>query len=189
MLFPYYLKTSQCTEWLKKCQAQQTALEQQLQQSQEQLKQCEKQLANTEEQVKTCEEKLRYTFLAIVMKWETQNQDVDLHVVDMDGYEFYFERHNRNQEHFQGIMAELSVDTVNGPGIEIWENPKVKKGVYKVYLNLYARHGNLQNPVVKSNLYYRDGSRKLPDTVLTQERYKSLIATVEVKDDGTVEVR
>ncbi len=66
-------------------------------------------------------------------------------------------------------MQELSVDTTNGPGIEIWEEPRAQPGRYKIYLNLYSRNDNSQNPLVKTTIYYRDGGKKLPDITLIQE--------------------
>jgi uncharacterized protein YfaP (DUF2135 family) len=153
-----------------------------------QLSELRSQLAQTQQQLQKCHDRLSYTFLSVVLKWETQNQDVDLHVIDTEGHEFYYQQHNRGRAEFPAVDAELSVDTIKGPGVEIWENSRAKPGIYKIYANLYSRHHNSENPVVKSNLYYRDGAKKLPDLTLTQEgpNQKKLIAVVEVNSEGEV---
>lgn len=170
ILFPYYQKHADVEKQLSELRSQ---------------------LAQTQQQLQQCHDRLSYTFLSVVLKWETQNQDVDLHVVDTEGHEFYYQRHNRNRTDFPSVETELSVDTIKGPGVEIWENSRAKPGRYKIYANLYNRHGNSENPVVKSNLYYRDGAKQLPDLTLTQEgeNQKTLIAVVEVNSGGEVVVQ
>jgi len=194
---------SECTAQLQQCEAQRAELqenittlaaenrqlEQRLQECQAQNSHLQGQIDSLEQQVKSCHEKLKQTFLAVVIKWATDKQDVDLHIIDVAGNEFYYSRHNRDRSHFSNSNAELSVDTTNGPGIEIWEEPRAQPGRYKIYLNLYSRNDNSQNPLVKTTIYYRDGGKKLPDITLTQERRKQLVATVEVNADGSVEVR
>jgi len=188
VLFPYYLKNSEII-------ARMSAQRQELEQSQQQLSECTAQRAelqgqidSLEQQVNNCHEKLKQTFLAVVIKWATDKQDIDLHVVDVAGNEFYYSQHNRDRSHFRHSNAELSVDTTNGPGIEIWEESRAQPGRYQIYLNLYSRNDNSENPLVKTTIYYRDGGKKLPDITLTQERRKQLVATLEVNADGDVVV-
>jgi len=193
----------ECTLQRKQCETQRTQLQerithleqensrqaQQLQECQAQQSNLKGQISALQQEIKNCQEKLKQTFLAIIMKWTTNRQDIDLHLIDTEGNEFYFERHNRNRAHFRNSSAELSVDTTKGPGIEIWENPRAKPGHYKLYANLYARHGNSKNPLVKSTVYYRDGAKKLREITLTQEKQKQLIAIIEVNAEGDVVVR
>jgi hypothetical protein len=176
---------NRCTTQRHQCEQERSQMQRQL----EQASQCEEQLASLQGELESCQEKLAHTFLAVVLKWATADHDVDLHVVDTNGNEFYFGRHNRTRSDFSNSNAELSVDTTSGPGIEIWENPHAKPGNYKIYANLYARNGNSANPLVTTNLYYRDGSLSLPDMTLTREGNKISIATVEVKRNGEVIVR
>lgn len=159
---------------LKKCQQQRSQKTQQLQRCQQQKRQCEAQLQGT--------------FLTLVLKWTTERQDVDLHVQDPQGNTFFYKKHNRNGVHFKS-RAELSVDSVQGPGIEIWEYPQARAGTYQIYANLYDRVGNVANPVIKTTLYYRGGSKKLPQVTLTQEDKKRLIATVYVSKQGKVSIQ
>ena len=192
ILLPYYLKAGDAEKLVVKLRAENAQLTQLLKQTQQQLEhanQYKRQLASLQGELENCHEKLEHTFLAVVLKWATSKQDVDLHVVDTDGNEFYFSKHNRSRSDFPSSNAELSVDTIKGPGIEIWEIPLAKTGIYKIYANLYSRHGNTSNPLVKTNLYYRDGALPLRDVTLTTEGNKVLIAIVEVKIGGEVVVR
>lgn len=170
ILFPYYQKNAKIVEDLNKTKNQ-------LAQTQQQLQQCE-------QQRQICEEKLRKTFLAVVMKWATNQQDIDLHVIDTQGREFYYQ-----QKRFIGSNAELSVDTTRGPGIEIWEHPQAEPGEYKVYVNLFARNDNAENPRILTTVYYRDGAKKLPDLILSTEQQKKLVAIIQVNSDGDVVIQ
>jgi F0F1-type ATP synthase membrane subunit b/b' len=176
---------------LSECQTQQAQTQRQLQeceqansQNQNQMEQCEQARQQCEQQRQTCEEKLSRTFLAVVMKWATSQQDVDLHVIDTQGREYYYQ-----QKRFSGSEAELSVDTTRGPGIEIWENPHAKVGEYKVYANLYARNDNEKNPKVLTTVYYRDGSKKLRNITLSAVQQKKLVAIIKVNSDGEVHIQ
>ncbi len=189
VLFPYYLKNAEIVEKM-------SVLRQELAKAQEQnpqLEKCQTQKSNLQSEIKTlkrdlknCHQKLRQTFLAVVMKWETKRQDIDLHIIDPNNNEFYYKKHNRTRSHFPNVNAELSVDTIKGPGIEIWENQRIKQGLYNVYAKLYARKGNRKNPVVRTTIYYRDGSKKLPNITLHETNKKKLIATIEINAEGEV---
>ncbi|HEC83880.1 MAG TPA: hypothetical protein ENI48_01345 [Thioploca sp.] len=193
----------ECTAQREQCEAQRselqarvTRLERENRQFEQQLQECRAQNANLQgqinslqQEVENCHEKLKQTFLAVVMKWATDKQDVDLHMIDADGNEFYYSQHNRERSHFRSSNAELSIDTTNGPGIEIWEEPRAKPGRYRIYANFFSRNGNSKNPLVKSTIYYRDGSKKLRDVTLTHEKRKKLVAIVEVNAEGDVVVR
>ncbi len=195
ILFPYYQKNAKIVEELNKIkntlaktQQQLTTCQTQQQKIQNRLQTCEQKRQECEQQKQACENKLKQTFLAIVLKWTTLKQDVDLHVIDTEGNEFYYSTHNRERNDFPNSDAELSVDTTQGPGIEIWENPLAKTGDYKIYINLYTRHGNAKNPTVKTTVYYRDGSKKMHDVTLSTEGHKVLVATVNVNSEGDVTV-
>lgn len=196
ILFPYYMKNADIVErmsvlrqQLEKTQQQNTQLQQTLQKCQTQTVNSQGKINSLKQDFKNCQQELQQTFLAVVMKWQTQQQDVDLHVIDPNNNEFFYKKHNRNRNHFPNVNAELSVDTIKGPGIEIWENPLAKQGIYKIYTKLYARKGNIENPVVKTTIYYRNGSKKLPNITLIKTANKKLIATIEVNADGDVTIR
>ncbi len=111
-----------------------------------------------------------------------------MHVIDPAGNEFYYQKNNRTGRDFPGAEAELSVDSIHGPGVEAWQTGKAKPGIYKVYANLFNPDGNNEQPVIYSSVYYRDGGKKLREITLTRASQEKdvLIATFEVKDSGEV---
>lgn len=102
---------------------------------------------------------------------------------------FYFSKNNRNRQDYPSSSAELSVDTIKGAGIEIWEQPKAKIGLYKIYYNLYSRHGGVNSTTITGNIYYRNGMKKLPKITLNQENKKVLVATVRLDGQGDVHLQ
>lgn len=158
--------------------------------AEQQLQQCKADLQKAKTEAEQCKERLKETFLAIVFKWDTQKQDVDLHVIDPAGNEFFYKKHNRERNDFPSVDAEISVDQQVGPGVEVWEYYKAVSGTYKIYANLFDRHGNSANPKIKTAVYYRDGVKKLQEKTLTQagENQKVLLGTIKVNADGEVEI-
>jgi len=130
------------------------------------------------------EQRLAKTFLVIYIRWNTKKQDVDLHVIDPSGAEFYFKRKT-----IPGRPGELSEDSEVGPGNELWEILSAPPGEYRVYAQLYNQHGNLDVPTVRGRAIYRDGSAALSQVRLTEVRKKVQMATIVVRADGSVQVR
>ena len=159
--------------------AGQAEAREELQQAQSELQQCQAKLD-------AYEEKLSRTFLAIVIQWSTGRHDVDLHVIDVTGEEFYYQ-----EKTISGRPGELSADTALGPGVEIWEVPEAPAGEYRVLYNFYDHNGNTdEDPTVKGGVYHRDGHHRLNDRTLTTlvRDHAVLAAVVTVKDDGSVEI-
>ena len=129
-------------------------------------------------------QQLAKTFLLVHIQWATQYQDIDLHVVDPSGAEFFFERKT-----IPGRPGALSVDSQLGPGNEVWSNPSASPGDYRIYANLFNRHGVNDTPTVTGSVIHRDGSTALPPTPLPSNRQKFLIATATVGADGRVSLR
>ena len=133
---------------LRECRARELSCRQELEvasRNAEGLRSCQAQL-------NACKEKLSKTFLAVVIQWATKEHDVDLHVIDPEGEEFYYQRKT-----IIGRPGELSADTINGPGVEIWEVPEAPTGKFRVLYNLYSLNGNERAAVVKGGVYHRDG--------------------------------
>ena len=130
-----------------------------------------------------CQKRLSKTFLAVVIQWATRSHDVDLHIVDPAGKEFYYVN-----KRFSGHPGELSADTTVGPGVEIWEVPAALPGKYRVLYNLYKKGGNDAPAVVKGGVYHRDGHDRLGERRLTREGRKEMVAEITVGDDGDVEI-
>jgi cell division protein FtsB len=175
ILVPYYRKD--LAAQIRRLQETVAELRQEVDETREELE-------TAERRVEELEERLAKTFLVVLMKWTTDRQDVDLHVVDPTGAEFYFQRRTN-----PGRPGELTEDDLAGPGNEIWSVPEAPPGEYRIYYNLYSRSGNPGNPEVTGRVFFRDGSRELRTTRLTQERVKVLVATVVVGADGGVAFR
>lgn len=143
-------------------------------------------LQDAEHEAKQCKERLKNTFLAVILKWRTKGQDIDMHIFDPDGNIFYFKKNNRDRTDFPTVNAEISVDQIKGPGVEVWEYYEARKGLYKIYAMLYSRNGNTNNPIIKTSVYYRDGVRLFPKISLTTVKKKVLVGTIEVDEDGNV---
>jgi hypothetical protein len=125
----------------------------------------------------------RIRFVSASLRWETQNQDVDLHVVDPRGNEFSY-----RQPRISGAPGELTQDNTRGPGTEIWQTFDLYDGVYRFYADLFARHGNSASPSVTLKILYRDGVITIPPVTLQIEQQRVLLAAVRVSPDGSVTV-
>ncbi|HEY8025414.1 MAG TPA: DUF2135 domain-containing protein [Burkholderiaceae bacterium] len=70
--------------------------------------------------------------LRVVLMWDTDGTDLDLHVISPDGeHVFYGHRSSANG-------GALDVDVTTGYGPEIYANPSPAEGVYHVYVNYYG---------------------------------------------------
>ncbi len=70
--------------------------------------------------------------LRVVLSWDSDGTDLDLHVVSPDGeHVFYGNRVSKNG-------GALDVDVTTGFGPEIYANPAPGKGVYHVFVNYYG---------------------------------------------------
>ena len=152
-----------------------------LAQAQEELAQAQEELAQAQAEL---EEAAKANFMVVIMSWSTAD-DVDLHVTDPAGNEFYYEE----KEH-PGSEAKLEVDVINGPGNEIWLHPKVTPGDYVVeYVYFTDRTGV---PVrVRGTVLHRDGRIELPEVTLRSANRdrKWPVAVLRVSaEDGRVQV-
>jgi uncharacterized protein YfaP (DUF2135 family) len=74
--------------------------------------------------------------LRVVLSWDSDGTDVDLHVVTPDGGHGYYG--NRVLEN----GGALDVDVTTGYGPEIFSMPRLLAGTYQVYVNYYGGYGN-----------------------------------------------
>ena len=135
-------------------------------------------LQETREALRTA---LKKKYLLLVISWATQD-DVDLHVVDPDGREFYYD-----DREFPGSPARFEEDNIQGPGNEIWLHPEVAPGQYRIYYKLYNQRTSSVS--VRGLILHPDGREEIPSRLLSRGGEKPLIAVVHVGDDGTIEVR
>ncbi|WPL17897.1 hypothetical protein Thiowin_02940 [Thiorhodovibrio winogradskyi] len=127
--------------------------------------------------------RLARTFLVLYIRWNTRD-DVDLHVIDPSGAEFYFEHKTR-----PGRPGELSEDTVNGPGNEVWEVRDTPPGGYRIFARLYKVKDTRKPVEVQGRVFHRDGSNPFPTVRLRETGDSVLITTIHVDEDGNVELR
>lgn len=74
--------------------------------------------------------------LRVVLGWDTDNTDLDLHIISPDGtHTYYGERVSPNG-------GALDVDVTTGFGPEIYSNPSPEAGTYLIYVNYFANNGN-----------------------------------------------
>ena len=160
----------------------------QIVQAREELAQAQQERAQAQEELAQAQEELeaaaKANFMVVIMSWSTTD-DVDLHVTDPAGNEFYYEE----KEH-PGSEAKLEVDVVNGPGNELWLHPKVTPGDYVVeYVYFTDRTGV---PVrVRGTVLHRDGRIELPEVTLRSANRdkKWPVAVLRVSaEDGRVQV-
>ena len=178
------LARQKADEARKQAEAASQKAMQETQQARQAFSQASQELQQAKQNIRDLKKRLKQTFIVILIKWKTQRHDVDLHVIDPNGNEFYFQR-----KKITGQPGELSEDDKIGPGLEVWEIRNAPPGKYKIYYNLFSRRGNKGNPTVSGRVFFRDGSKEIPDSLLTQLKSKKYIATVTVKNNGIVEVR
>ncbi len=142
---------------------------------------CESRNRELESELSSCEARARKKFLLIIMSWNTSD-DIDLHVVDPAGREFYY-----SMRSFSGSQAKLEEDNTSGPGNEIWLHPLAEAGTYKVYYNYYARHtdGSVR---VRGGVLTPEGQTPLRPTRLSRQGEKILVATITVDNEGNMHV-
>jgi hypothetical protein len=203
ILFPYYQKNKPIKEKLDseiaelkrlqedvdKTNAQAEKIEQQnleikpdpvkIQLAQAELNSCKQDMA-------ACLIEIGSTFLLIKIDW-VDTADVDLHVKDPQGNEFFFLKPNRDGRSFPNSQGKLSTDTAYGPGVEIWQIPAVSKGEYRIE---YVVESNDTRPTtVKGVFFDKTGKKEIPDKTVGGSQNRVLAGIIEVDDDGKVTLR
>ena len=185
VLLPSYRKQS-----AQQSPADIAALQEQLQSAQMELErvQSANQVIQTEaaEQataITQLEEQLKKTFLLIHIQWASVGHDVDLHVIDPKGNEFFWE-----QRAAAGSTGNLSVDSIIGPGNEVFTDPKALPGNYQILANLFNTHGQADQTTVAGIVMNRDGALTIPSTLVDVNQPMALMATIRVDDDGFITV-
>jgi hypothetical protein len=203
ILFPYYQKNRPIKEKLDaavaelkrtqedvdKTKAQAEKIEQQNDDTKAEIQKV--QLAQVElnrckQDVAACLIELGSTFLLIKIAWNDR-ADVDLHVKDPQGNEFFFAKSNRNGQAFPGSQGRLSTDTAIGPGIEVWQIPTAAPGTYQIE---YVMESSQSTAVTVHGLFFdRSGKKPLPDKVIGSGQNRVPAGTIEVAIDGRVSLR
>jgi hypothetical protein len=126
------------------------------------------------------------TFLLVKVGWDDV-ADVDLHVTDPQGNEFFFLKSNRNGTTFPSSKGRLSTDTARGPGVEVWQIPTAQAGTYKIE---YVVESDPGRPVrVTGIVFDKSGKKPLADKTVGNGQLRVLAGTVEINADGRVVLR
>ena len=134
-----------------------------------------------------CRVEMGTTFLLVKIDWQ-DSADVDLQVTDKLGHKFSFDSTNKNGTDFPGSQARLSIDTVMGPGIEVWQTPVASDGPYKIE---YVLSGNDpgRTITVKGAFFDKFGKKLIPDKTLGNGTRSVFAATIEVPQYGAPSLR
>lgn len=93
------------------------------------------------------------TRLRVVLSWDSDGTDLDLHVVSPDGQHVWY----GNRVAANG--GALDVDVTTGYGPEIYANTAPAKGTYHVYVNYYGNGPDAQAlTVAKVNIITQEGT-------------------------------
>lgn len=204
VLFPFFPNTGDSPERIRDVRAEMEArmqaqaeaaaeqieaLQQQLSQSQNELGQCsaslqdaQQQLNSTTENLQSCRAALQDTFVLVVINWSTSGDDVDLHVTDPNGNEYYY-----SERTHPGSDAAFEEDTTDGPGNEIWLSPNASRGRYTVEVNLYS-HSSGEPIDVRGKVLYQNGRSQMSNITLTRDDERVTMATFVVDDEGNVTI-
>lgn len=195
-LFPYFPNTGHSPEdisalrraltdaqqQLQQCESELSQARSALTQTQAQLESMQGQLDQAQQELQSCQAELRKKFLLVLISWGTTD-DVDLHVVDPQGNEFYYERRTH-----QGTPAKFEEDNIRGPGNEIWLHPQATPGDYKLYYKLYSKR-NRGAVSVRGAILTPEGRQSVPTKRLQREHEKPLVAIVTVDNEGNARLR
>ena len=121
------------------------------------------------------------TDLRIVLMWDADNTDIDLHVLEPSGEEVFYQ-HQRSQT--GGL---LSFDVTTGYGPEEFMHKSAPKGVYKIMTNYFASHQqSLTGPVtvtvtVFSNWARENETSQILSLRLEKAKDKVSVGSIEFK--------
>ncbi len=124
----------------------------------------------------------RKMFMAIVLQWNTQAHDLDLVVKDPSGKVFDF----KNRKH-AGAEGELTLDTRQGPGTEVWQTETLLPGRYELTAILYNSYGNKNPAALTVSVFTPQGTKTLPASRLAGSGRKQVFA-IDVSAEGKVQV-
>ena len=188
-LFPYFPRTGWAPEDISALREALAEAEQQLQQCQSELDRTRGALAEARRErdrmrdaLQSCEQELRKKFLLALISWGTRD-DVDLHVVDPAGNEFYY-----RQRGHSGTPARLEEDNTRGPGNEVWLHPQATPGEYRLYYRLFAKR-TIGAVEVRGAILTPEGRQAAPNIRLTRQGEKPLVAIVTVDNNGNATLR
>jgi uncharacterized protein YfaP (DUF2135 family) len=93
--------------------------------------------------------------LKIVLMWDTDQTDVDLHIIEPTGEECYYSNPSTK------IGGSLDVDVTTGYGPEVYTLAAPTKGTYKISVHYYSDNGYPQSEVKVYAVLYEGTSSEI----------------------------
>jgi flagellar motor protein MotB len=124
----------------------------------------------------------RKMFMAIVLQWNTPSHDLDLVVKDPKGNLFDFKRRK-----YSGVQGELTLDTRQGPGTEVWQTEQLAPGRYELTATFYNAYGNKSPAELTVSVFTPQGTKSLPASRLSGSGRKQ-VYVIDVSPEGKVQV-
>ena len=146
----------------------------------------DRQLEDQERQIEAQQNRIgdleRRKFILVTISWDgNRGDDVDMHVVDPNGNEYFY-----NARTYPGSDARFEEDSVNGPGNEVWLQPQVIPGEYQIYYNPYSLASD--EVYVRGRVVHPATRHEFRERRLVDGGRRELVATVVVDDEGNVTV-
>ena len=124
----------------------------------------------------------RRKFLLVTISWNGgRGDDVDLHIVDPRGNEYYFGARTHS-----GSDARFEEDSLHGPGNEVWLQPQVIPGEYRVYYNPFDLDGGEVR--VRGRVVHPATRHEFRERRLFDGGSRELVARIVVDDEGNIRV-
>ena len=167
----------------RQIEEQQRQIEEQQAQAGEQQRQIEEQQRQIGEQEDRIADLERRKFMLVTISWNgRQGDDVDLHVVDPNGREYYF-----SQRSYPGSDARFEEDSLHGPGNELWLQPQLTPGEYRIYYNPYSLASD--SVEVRGRIVHPAAGHELRSRRLIAGGPRQPVAVVVVDDQSNITVR
>lgn len=90
--------------------------------------------------------------IRIILSWDSDGTDLDLHVINPDGGHCYY----GNRKLKDG--SALDIDVTTGYGPEIYSSPGAQKGPYLVYVNYFGRSSSKEITTVTVSIITNEGT-------------------------------
>ena len=149
-----------------------------LEQCRSDLEEAKGRLGRIGDDLRGCQRELRKTFALVLASWNTSD-DVDLHIVDPSGREFYYQ-----QRRHSGSSAIFEEDNERGPGNEVWLDPVAEAGRYRACYKLYR--ARTESVVVRGSVHWKGGSLDIGEVELARRFEVQIGVVFVVDDDGNV---
>ena len=124
----------------------------------------------------------RRKFILVTISWDGgRGDDVDLHVIDPHGNEYYYGA----RSHLESD-ARFEEDSLHGPGNEVWLQPEAIPGRYEIHYNPFGLasssvdvRGRIVHPLARHEFRIRQ---------LRDGEERQLVATIVVDEQGNLTV-